>query len=412
MTVAVLAALGDPSREAELAAAFSAGDLGVTLVRRCVDIADLQASAAAGLARTAIVSANLHQLDRTALRRLAESGVEVIALACAHGDRARLKALGITRLLAESATAAEVAAAAVAASEQARLGPSAGSHSGPLVAVWGPPGAPGRSTVALNLAGELAGQGHDVLCVDVDTYAASLGQLAGLLDEGSGLAAACRQVNAGELRREVLRHFAAQVRPGLDLLTGITSPRRWPELRPAALEAVLDVARSSYSVTVADVGSCVEQDEDLSYDTVAPCRNGAAVATLMAADVVVAVASADPIGIARLARTIGDLPCEVRPITVVNRVRRGVVGGGDPSRQIAQALRRHAEIAPAVMVPDDVATADAAGTSGRMWAEVSPRSPARLVIRDLAQRVAGTPAPFHRRRRGLVQVRAQLLARH
>ena len=41
---------------------------------------------------------------------------------------------------------------------------------GRLVAVWGPTGAPGRTTVATYLACELAGLGVSTVLADADTY--------------------------------------------------------------------------------------------------------------------------------------------------------------------------------------------------------------------------------------------------
>ena len=46
-----------------------------------------------------------------------------------------------------------------------------GRH-GTVVAVWGPTGAPGRTTVAITLADELARLGHETLLVDADVYGA------------------------------------------------------------------------------------------------------------------------------------------------------------------------------------------------------------------------------------------------
>jgi Flp pilus assembly CpaE family ATPase len=419
MNVTILTAIGDARREAELAAGLHDIDLGVTVVRRCVDIADLLAAGSAGLAQAVLLSADLRRLDRTAVQRLRTAGLAVVALAPDDiGSRDRLRRLGIDAVIADSAPAAGVAAAVVSAVsgfDGAPTEPGPVYPSGPvvgqgrLVAVWGPAGAPGRSAVAVNLAAELAGLGHPTLCIDLDTYGAALAQLVGLLDDGSGVAAACRAANAGSLDTAALRRLAVEVRPQLRMLTGITGPHRWPELRPASLEVLLDRAKQSFRYVVVDTGFCVEQDEELSYDTVAPRRNGSTVDTLAAADVVVAVAAADPIGIARFVRTVADLPHSGElgsPITVVNRVRRAAVGRGDPAKQIAVALGRYAEIDDLVMIPCDPATADAALASGRTWGEVAPTSAARLAIRDLARRVTGDATATARPRRRLLQVRA------
>src|SRR3954447_4820088 len=53
---------------------------------------------------------------------------------------------------------------------------------GRVVAVWGPTGAPGRSTVAVALASELAQLGVSALLVDADVYGGVVAQLLGLLD--------------------------------------------------------------------------------------------------------------------------------------------------------------------------------------------------------------------------------------
>jgi Flp pilus assembly CpaE family ATPase len=418
VNVTVLTAIGDARREAELAAGLHDIDLGVTVVRRCVDIADLLAAGAAGLAQAAVLSADLRRLDRAAVQRLRDAGVAVVALTPDDiGARDRMRRLGIDAVIADSAPAAGVAAAVVSA--VSGVGGPAGTApvypqgptlaGGRLLAVWGAAGAPGRSVVAVNLAAELAGLGRPTLCIDLDTYGAALAQLVGLLDEGSGVAAACRAANVGSLDAAALRRLAVEIRPRLRMLTGITGPHRWPELRPASIEVLLERAKQAFEYVVADVGFCVEQDEALSYDTIAPRRNGAAVDVIAAADCVVAVAAADPVGIARFVRGFADLPQSAEaspPITVINRVRRAAVGRGDPAQQIALALGRYADIDDAVMIADDPATADAAVASGRTWCEVAPTSAARLAIRNLATRVAGDAAAVKPRRRRLLPIRA------
>ena len=60
--------------------ALERGELGVEVVRRCVDLPDLPATAATGQARAAVLSADLRRLDRDALTRLGAAGVAAVGL--------------------------------------------------------------------------------------------------------------------------------------------------------------------------------------------------------------------------------------------------------------------------------------------------------------------------------------------
>ncbi len=64
MSVPVLTALTDPGLEASLVAAFAHPALGVTVVRRCVDLADVLAAASTGTTRAVLVAGDLRRLDR------------------------------------------------------------------------------------------------------------------------------------------------------------------------------------------------------------------------------------------------------------------------------------------------------------------------------------------------------------
>ena len=72
---------------------------GITVGRRCVDLADLLAAASAGLGDVALVSADLRGLDRDALAHLRAAGVAVVG-AGPDGQEAperHLRQLGIER---------------------------------------------------------------------------------------------------------------------------------------------------------------------------------------------------------------------------------------------------------------------------------------------------------------------------
>jgi MinD-like ATPase involved in chromosome partitioning or flagellar assembly len=270
-----------------------------------------------------------------------------------------------------------------------------------LVAVWGPTGAPGRTTIAVTIATEAARLGVDTLLTDADVYGGVVAQALGLLDESPGLAAAVRQANAGSLDVVALAKLARVVSPQLRVLTGVARADRWPELRPAALTSVYTLSRRLAALTVVDCGFCLEQDEELSYDTTAPRRNGATLTTLAQADRVVAVGTADPIGLQRLVRGLTELSAALpdrRPHVVVNRLRGGPING-EPRSQIAQALSRYAGVENITFVPHDQAGFDQAIASGRSIGEIAPDSAARQAILPLVAQLAGVGLTPRRRAR-------------
>lgn len=448
MTGLPLATAVTGCREAPLVAGLESV-AGVRVVRRCADLTDLLAVAAAGLVQGAVVSADLPGLDGEALSRLRAGAVAVVVLSD-PGDRARsqrLRLLGLTPLALDSppAEVAETVLGAVAGLPgnsagssdrvqppgpdqwQVRLpcpgqgiGPVPAAGSTPLparpwgrgnvLAVWGPTGAPGRTTVALGVASELALAGWPTVIADADTYGPSVAQSLALLDESAGLAAAVRAANQGCLDVERLARLAPVVQPGLRVLTGIPRPSRWPELRSSGLHTVWQVVRELAAWTVVDCGFGLESDEEVSFDIAVPRRNAATLCTLAEADVVLAVGSADPVGLHRLVRGLQDLREVLHPgrsrRVVVSRVRESSVGPF-PQRRITDALARYAGVTHPVLLPDDRDACDAAMLAGRSLAHVAAQSPLRRALARLAGELVGVsaaaasgPAPDPRAARG------------
>jgi MinD-like ATPase involved in chromosome partitioning or flagellar assembly len=276
------------------------------------------------------------------------------------------------------------------------------------VAVWGPTGAPGRTTVAVGLADEAARLGVATLLVDADVYGGVVAQVLGLLDESPGLAGAARQAGAGTLDAAGLSRLAWSVRPDLRVLTGLARADRWPELRPRAVAAVIEEARHLADLVVVDCSFSLEDDEELSFDTAAPRRNGATLTVLDEADTVVCVSGADPVALQRCIRALDELRDalpDVEPVVVVNQVRRGPVPG-DARREIAEALERFAGRQVAAFLPADRRATDDALAAGRTLAEVSPGSPLREALRALAAGVTGVPDAAVRRRPALLARRS------
>ncbi|SDG69185.1 AAA family ATPase [Klenkia brasiliensis] len=425
MALQVFTATTGAAWESELVGALDRADHGVVVVRRFVDLADLLAAAGTGTGQAVLLSAELRRLDGDAVARLTAAGVAVVGLVEPGDDEAaeRLRRLGVGRVLPADTDAAGIAAAlreAVAGPAPAPGGrdvadpraalPALGLPDDPaarpagrgrVVAVWGPTGAPGRTTVAVGLADEAARLGVPTLLLDADVYGGVVAQVLGLLDESPGIAAAARQATAGTLDVARLARLAWAVSPQLRVLTGLARADRWPELRPGAVAAVLEQARRLTALTVVDCAFCVEEDEELSFDTAAPRRNGVTTTVLEQADTVLCVSGADPVALQRTIRALGqlrDVLPGVEPGVLVNQVRRGPVPG-DPEQEIGTALARFTGARVAGFLPADRRATDAALAAGRTLAEVADRSPLRLGLRSLAAELTGVPAPGRPRRR-------------
>ena len=398
---------------------------GITLVRRCADLAELLSAGAAGVARVAVVSPDLRGLDRDALRHLAGHGVRVAGY-CAPADEEgerRLRQLGVATLLRPEDDPDAVAAALRGLADASTSRPLAGpvpaepdpvdlddsTDPAPVTVVWGPTGAPGRTTVAITVAARMASSGLRTLLVDLDTWGASIAQQLGIVDEAPGVAAAARASEQGTLDVPALARLAPEVVPGLRVLTGLPRADRWPELRTAAVEDVLRLARSVADHVVVDAGFAVEDDEELSYDTAAPRRNAATLAALEAADHLVVVGAADPVSLQRLVRAVQDvavLPAP-RPLVVVNKVRASVAGAR-PERAIREVLGRFAGLEDVRFLPWAPDDCDAALLAGRSLVEVAPRSALVAavdpLVADLEPRSAPPPARSRHGRRRRVAV--------
>ena len=193
-----------------------------------------------------MVSGDLELLDREAIDLLHRAGVRVVGI----GDAARpwlgerLTALGADLVAVapqDEASAGSVVRDALAILGSARddelPGPAQPEEvavrrptEGLVVAVWGPTGAPGRTTVAVNVAAELAAAGRRTLLVDADTYGGCVAQVVGMLDEAPGLAAAARAAGQGTLDLMTLARLTPSIAPDLRVLSGISRADRWPEL--------------------------------------------------------------------------------------------------------------------------------------------------------------------------------------
>ncbi|GAB3187698.1 AAA family ATPase [Nesterenkonia suensis] len=287
-------------------------------------------------------------------------------------------------------------------SEEEIAGSSQDTRLTGITTVWGAPGSPGRTTLAVNLAAELALAGGRVMLIDADTIASSVATHLGLLEESAGLAQACRQADLGRLDSMRLWRAATRVDicgSRLHLLTGLPRPDRWPELRQGALRRVIELSAEDFDHVVIDVAAATEQDEELTFDTLAPQRNAATVVAVEEAQTLFALGAPDPVAFPRLVKSLEDLRLNVpqapAPRVLINQTRRDVVGRA-PEEQLREAWARFGPAEPLeTFLPWDRAACDEALLTGRVLAEAAPQSPLRRSVAELA----GAELPTRRRRR-------------
>lgn len=394
---------------------------GYRVVLRAAGSAELEAALATTTAQLAVSGAGPDVLTAGLLAACDDAGVRLVAVASGDVERRNARDLGLHEVIDASADWAELEAALTAGIRTATTGEtgeargrdrgtlgrsgrpasgsdevpggsdrirSSGARRGTVIAVWGPAGAPGRTTIAIAIAAELAAEGLSVALADADTHSGSVAPALGLLDEAPGFAAACRLAGTDSLTTEELERVAERFRSphgNFWVLTGLGRPRRWPELSAERVVATIEACRDWVDVTVLDTGFSLENDEEISSDLFAPRRNAATISALREADHVVAVGSGDPVGLSRFLRAHVDLLELVdaeRVTTVVNKIRGSAIGL-NPATQVEQTLRRFGGITSPVLVPHDQAALDAAVLSGKTLRDVAAKSAARVAISRL-----------------------------
>ena len=300
-------------------------------------------------------------------------GVRIVALGDAAADRRLAEVFGVA--------VCDIAGAAgeiLAPGTRVAAAPTRGR----IIAVWGAAGAPGRTTLAVEVAGELARDGRRVGLVDADTHAPSVAMLTGLPDEGPGFAAACRAAERGTLTVAELTRIAVPLGE-VSVLTGINRPGRWPELTAARVVGALEQCRTWVDDLVVDVAAPLERDEEIVSDLDGPRRNAATLAVLSSADEVIAVVSADPVGVSRFVRAHAELRAVVgaAPIHVVVNKTRSSTLGVDARSQVRRTLERYIGVANSWFVPWDPKAADAAVLQAQPVGRVAPRSALASAVR-------------------------------
>ncbi|MGI9135938.1 MAG: hypothetical protein ACR2JS_02615 [Candidatus Nanopelagicales bacterium] len=362
-------ALAAPGLGFESQVIAAAASSGFDVRRRCVDAADLLGACLGAPGLIAVLTASLPRLSPEVTTRLRASGSPVFGIAMSDADAAALALLDLDGVIECPRSAQELLDGLAARIfddaplpgvwnlSAADVPPLVESQSGRLIAVWGPAGAPGRTTTAMMLAQGLSMRERTAI-IDADTAAPSVALKLGLADDVSGVILACRHAEAGSLSSRTLASSMCAVSERYLALTGLAHPRRWGELRPAALIRVFDQVKADFPYSVVDIGAAFTPGDVLTASPTA-----AADAALQAADSLVVVVHADPLGVARFLNALPELAeCGV-PMA-------GALTGGTSREQaltlIQESARRAGLTLPMVDLGVDPRLLDSALREGRL----------------------------------------------
>lgn len=249
---------------------------------------------------------------------------------------------------------------------------------GRLLAIWGGYGSPGRTTVAIALARTLGSKCGSALLIDADTYGADIGHVLSL-SGGPTIANAAHRCRRRELG-EIFPALATSLAPGTDVLPGISHPGLWRDLARPQTQAVLDSAASTYHCVVIDASPCIEATEGC-----AP-RNAVTRTVLSAADHILLVCRADPVGIQSFAGAFEELTDDLdieaaRVVVVVNRVPAR--SAGRRMGRIQREIKEVSGLTPSAWLSEDPAVLSALW-AGRTVHDHAPRARFARQILELA----------------------------
>lgn len=382
----------DLSLETECIQAFKSIS-GLSVQRRCADLVEVISAAEAGLGQICALDSEIAQLDRDDVSRLQKAGVLVVVVNC-DSD------LGADATSAPNLSELVAVLSRLAAQFEKQPLPSPAPQqggTGKILAVTSPPGATGRSSIAIALARHLSQVGQLTLLVDADINAPSLEQMLGVSATGSGLAGAAHLASADRLDADALRQMVLSTEGGFGLLSGLSVSGRWREIGSSSLEVVWQRCRQIASWTVIDTAAMTDlAGRELAYG---PHRDDVTCSALEAADYHIYVGEGGPLGILRLIQNAPNIP--ENAFVVVNKVGYSNCGPR-PERAVREVLASHCPTLDPILLRFDEEVAGKAIFEGTAWQDIPGENLAAgldPIFRKLNLPVAAPP----RRRRKLVR---------
>jgi len=233
--------------------------------RRCVDAIDLISSIQTNKSATIIISADFGLLNLETIKHISQNNLKVIGVYLADDldQFEKLKNLGIK--FTQGINFKDVESSALQLFNlivTEKENTTSESTIPGLISIWGNPGAPGRTSVAINTAYCLAKTNQPTLLIDLDAIAPSIASSLSLVSEIPGISSVIHDAMYGKLSKSNFDKNIFEVSKNLHVITGISNAKRWLELRTTGLIEVLKYASQNYAHIVCDLSSVLPDQID------------------------------------------------------------------------------------------------------------------------------------------------------
>ena len=306
--------------------------------RRCVDSIDLMSAVHLGLANKIVVSADFPNLNIETIVNAKKLGCEIygIYLQDDLDSLEKLKNIGVISnysinsfesnkslkiLVSQLSNITEIDKFSSGLEELTQI-PG-------LISVWGINGSPGRTVIAINVAFSLANKNSPTLLIDLDAVAPSVAASLGIVSEVPGISSVIHDALKGRLNIQSFEKNVIEVNSGLHVLTGITNPKRWPELRTEGLIQVLKHASQIYPNIVCDLSAVLPETLDPNLNNLDIFRRFDHIPKVLElSSKVIFVVSANPLALIRSSESLEALSeiYKQEPLVILNKVNEFNLG--------------------------------------------------------------------------------------
>ena len=331
--------------------------------RRCVDSVDLMSAVHLGLANKIVISADFPNLNIETIVNAKKLGCEIYGIYLQDDLESleKLKNFGILtnfainslentkslkNLISQLSNITEIDKFSSGLEELTQI-PG-------LISVWGINGSPGRTSTAINLSFSLANKNSPTLLIDLDAVAPSVAASLGIVSEVPGISSVIHDALKGRLNIQSFEKNVIEIDSGLHVLTGITNPKRWPELRTEGLIQVLKQASQIYPNIVCDLSAVLPETLDPNLNNLDIFRRFDHIPKVLElSSQVVFVLSANPLALIRSSESLEALSeiYKREPLIVLNKVNNFNLGSKYEST-VEAILGRWSDLIQIQRIPD------------------------------------------------------------